>query len=92
MTNSTQEEKVILALVERLEKQRLPRFFDLKEKVDQGETLTDSDIDFLEDVIRDAGKIEPLIERHPEWQPIAAKVVQLYQEITEKALENERNA
>jgi hypothetical protein len=31
-----------------------------------------------------------LIDKHPEWQKFCAEVVHLYEEITEKALQNEK--
>jgi hypothetical protein len=32
------------------------------------------------------------VERHPQWQKLSAQVISLYSQITEKALENEKNA
>jgi hypothetical protein len=32
----------------------------------------------------------PLIDRHPELQPVATRAMSLYKEITAKALENEK--
>jgi hypothetical protein len=76
-------------LLERLDKERLPRALALKEKVDRGETLSDYDFRFLKDVFGDANKIKPLLDRHPEYQDLATRVIHLYNEITKKALENE---
>ena len=89
MTESSKDAALIQVLAERLEKIRLPVVLELKEKVDQGEVLNDLDIEFLEEVLGDAVKIKPLIERHPEWQELAKRMVSLYNDITTKALANE---
>jgi hypothetical protein len=90
MSNKSPDAGVIQALVERFEKQRFPRALALKEKVDGGAVLSNADVAFLREVFDDAQYIGPLVERHPEWQPIAARMMHLYQEITTKALENEK--
>lgn len=92
MTKSSEDIGVIVALVDRFTEQRLPKATALKEKVDKGECLTERDINFLEEVFSDANRIMPLIDRHPEWQPLAARAISLYKEITEKALENEKQS
>lgn len=90
MTEASKDTAMIQVLAERLEKQRLPRALAIKEKVDSGEVLEDFDIEYLEQVFKDASDIGPLLDRHPEWQPLAARMVGLYKEITEKALENQK--
>ena len=90
MTDDSKDAGLIQVLAERLENQRLPRALALKEKVDQGETLTEFDITFLEEVFEDAQRIQPLLDRHPDWQPLAAKMIHLYKEITDKALETHK--
>jgi len=89
MTESTKEAALIQVLVERLEKIRLPIALELKEKVDRGEVLNDLDIGFLEEVLGDTGKLKPLLDKHPEWQELAGRMMSLYSDITTKALENE---
>lgn len=89
MTDSNKDDGVITALLERFEKIRYPRALALKEQVDRGEKLSNSDIAFLERVISDAKEIQPLAIKHPEYQPLIAKAIHLYQEITKRALENE---
>lgn len=91
MTENSEDAGIITVLVERFEGERLPRALDLKEKVDQGETLNDMDIAFLEEVLHDANKLGPLLERHDEYHKLASQAMDLYQEITAKALENEKN-
>lgn len=92
MTDGSQDAGLIQVLVERLSNQRLPRALDLKAKVDAGEKLSNFDLQFLEEVFADAQKIRPLIERHPEYQELAARMLHLYKEILDKATENEKNA
>lgn len=90
MVDESKDAGLIQVLAARLESQRLPRALSLKEKVDQGDTLDDYDISFLEEAFVDARKAQPLVERHPEWEALATKIIHLYKEITEKALENEK--
>ena len=90
MADEPNDPALIQVLAERLDTQRLPRTLSLKEKVDRGETLTDFDIAYLDEVFADADHIRPLVDRHPEWQELAAKLIRLYHEITAKALENEK--
>jgi len=92
MTENSKDEGVITVLLQRLEQQRLPRLLDLKEKVGNGEVLNDFDIEYLSEVFADAEKVKPLIDRHPEYSDMVTKMVSLYKEITEKALENENKS
>jgi hypothetical protein len=92
MTKSSKDTGVILALMQRFNEQRLPETLALKERVEQGEQLTEYDIAFLEKVFSDAKHVMPLIDKHPELQPIASRAISLYKEITEKALENEKQS
>ena len=91
MTDESNDAGLIEVLVKRLEQQRLPKALALKEKVDRGEKLNEFDIQFLDDVFRDAQQVGGLVERNPEWQELATKMVGLYKEITDKALENEKS-
>lgn len=92
MNEESKQAAIIQVLVERFEKQRLPRALALKKKVDAGERLEDIDISFLEDVFRDAQENLHLVEQNPKWQDLAAQILSLYEEITAKALDNEKAA
>jgi hypothetical protein len=89
MTKSDQDAGTIQALLERLQKFRLPRALDLKKRVDNGAQLTDEDMTFLKRVFDDAAGAQKVAARHPELQSLLARLVGLYDEITKKALENE---
>ena len=82
------DEGVLTVIVERMQEQRLPRALELKAKVDAGETLEDFDIDFLEKVFEDCTNLKPLLDRHPQYQDMAARMMNLYHAITTKALAN----
>ena len=92
MNDSAGELAVIYALVERFEKQRLPRLLEIKKRVDKGGVLSESDIQFMYQVTLDAQRSKRLIDRHPEWHEFCAEVIHLYEEVVEKALENEKKS
>ena len=90
MSESSQDLGLITVILQRLETQRLPRALSLKERVDRGERLYDADLAFLEEVFADTREIKPVLDRYPQYQELAARMVSLYKEITDKALENEK--
>ena len=90
MKESEDELGVIYTLIERFEKQRLPRLLELKKRVDRGEVLGESDLRFMYQVTRDAQRSKRLIDRHPEWHKFCSEVIHLYEEIAVKALDNEK--
>jgi len=90
MSNPTQDAGIIQTLLDRFNTQRWPMMLALKEKVDQGETLSDYDISKLDEIFADTQTIQPLIERHPEYQALVSRVLHLYKEILDKATENEK--
>ena len=92
MTDTSNDEGLIEVILERLEKQRLPRLLDIKAKVDGGNLLEDFDVDFLEQSMADAKNLIPIIDRHPKYQALAAKVMDLYKEISDTALMLEKNS
>jgi hypothetical protein len=83
-------EDLIRVLLQRFETEHLDRILALKKRVDGGQTLSAYEQTFLENVCQEALDSKYLVDRYPEYQPLYARVVRLYREITTRALENEQ--
>jgi hypothetical protein len=90
MSDKTDDAATIQALLERLVKFRLPRTLAIKKRVDGGECLSDSDIDFLKNALEEAQNGLKFVARNPEFQTLGVQIVQLYDDIVSKATENEK--
>lgn len=90
--NEDMKDKMIMnTLLERFQKQRLPRLLDIKKAVDQGDKLGNFDMEFLEEVFSDTRQNQRYIQAaDDELKSLFMKALSLYNEITEKALENEQ--
>jgi hypothetical protein len=92
MSDEAMDDGVILALLDRFNKQRLPQLLEMKGRVERGEKLNDLDMAHLEEWLATGIQAQPILERHPEYKPLVAQVMSLYKEITNKALENEQKS
>jgi len=90
MNEKSKDDGLIAVLLQRFKSQNLPRLFALKEKVEQGEPLDSLDIRFMKEVFTNFEQIKPLLNRHPEFEPLVEKAIQLYKDITNTALDNEQ--
>ena len=90
MTDPTKDLGVITALLKKFSDETLPRALGLKKRVDAGERLEDWDIEFMHLLGEGTVRMQPLIERCPDYQDVYARMVQLYTEIAERALDNEK--
>jgi hypothetical protein len=92
MSDASEDLKILTVLATRLVEQRLPRLMLLKAQVDRGEVLGDYDIRFMKEALGDAQGNAALIERHPEVQELAGRIVHLFKEIMDKAVVNQQNS
>ena len=91
MTAIDKDLGIAQAFLARLETQRLPKAMALQEKVDRGEALDEWELAYLHEVFETAEQLKPLVDRHPEYQELYCRMLELYREIIGKALENERH-
>ena len=90
MEQSKEDAGTIAALMIRFKEYRLPRAQRMLEKVNGGEKLSDSDIQFLKRVYNDGRNTQPLVKRHPEYNELITRYISLYTEIIAKGVENEK--
>lgn len=76
-------------LIERFQKERLPRMLKIKQHVEQGLALDEVELGFLQRVLSEARDNQVLVESIPECRDLFARVIHLYHDITAKALDNE---
>ena len=86
----TKNDALVQVILERLINRRLPRILDIKEKVKKGELLNEMDVRFCSKVMNDIRDNQHLIKDDEELKQVFARVMHLYKEITDIALENER--
>lgn len=91
MSDHAEDVGTIQTLLERLVKFRLPRALAIKQRVHDGERLSDPDIAFLKEALRDAQDSQKFVARNPEFHALGTHLVQLYDDIVSKALENEKD-
>ena|SRR5688572_4446429 len=90
MSDVSKESGTITVLAKRMVEERLPKALELKERVDKGAVLNELDLNFLEQVLKDAQTVMPLARDNPRVDKLAGQMLQLYGEITRKALANEQ--
>ncbi len=92
MDQKEKDKGMIMVLLERFNKQRLPRALALKEKADSGELLDDYDHKYIKELQKDTSEVMLIIERNPEYKDLAANIINLYKQIIEKDTENQKQA
>ena len=90
MAEVSKEMGLMAVLAKRMVDERLPKALALKERVDRGELLNDLDMAFLQQVVTEANELPPKVKENPRVMEVAGRMLQLYKEISAKALENEK--
>ena len=91
MAQVSKDQGVIAVLAKRMVEERLPKALELQERVNRGEKLNGLDLNFLDQVVEDATKVMPLVKKDTEAMQVAARMLQLYKEITATAMANEQS-
>ena len=92
MNQSLEHTGVLTVVLESYGKHTLPRIFDIKKMIDEGGTLSSSHIEYLDDALKEARQFGDYVDKHPGFRDFFSRVAHLYNEITTKALENEKSA
>lgn len=80
---------VITAVLKHLEIEAIPRALAIKQEVDAGQKLSEPDLFFFEEILEEMNRLVHVIDRHPDFQLVTEKIVTLYHQITEQALDNQ---
>lgn len=91
MNDANEKLAIKEVILVRLADQRIPRLLDIKEMISRGGTLSGLDMEFLDLVLSDAGQNKHIFDENPDLQDLYVRVVDLYEEITSMALENEKS-
>ena len=91
MSTQIDDTGIIQVILERFEKQRLPRMIKIKQRLDNGNKLNEFELEFLSKAIHDTKTLLPFLERHPEYEPLLSRVFHYYKIITDEALGNEKS-
>ena len=89
MTHLLENEGVLTVVLERFQKIHLPRIMNIKDSVDNGGKLNQSEIMFLSEVFKDTQEYAHFVSHHHEFENLFSHVTSLYDEIATKALNNE---
>ena len=81
----------LAALTFRIERFRLPRILQLREKVISGKTLSSADLHYISTSLDRTRQVLPLVDRHPKYQVFVARMLSQYIEVVSTGLENERS-
>lgn len=80
------------AIIEQFVKRRLPEILEMREDVRSGKRQSDGEIEVLSRLIERAENFRHFAFEFPGYQTLIGEAIDAYEEITELALRNERNA
>jgi hypothetical protein len=77
-------------VIEQFVEDRLPALLEIKAQVDAGKALTDNELEVMTRIVEDSEGFNRFVYEFPEYKVLVAKLIDLYEEISDKALENEQ--
>lgn len=83
------DQGVAYVLMEHFAQHLHPRALQIEKDLDAGQSLSDTQIDHIAQVLEEARQLRALIDRHPEHRELAAGVIALYASIARRAWQNE---
>lgn len=92
MDKDAKRDGLMSVMLHRFETHQLPMTLQIKEKVDNGEVLSDWAREFLDEVVRDISQAAALVDSYPEFHALYGRVAGMYRDITAQALKNESGA
>jgi hypothetical protein len=92
ITMGDQTEASYAAQLQQFIDSRLPVLLGMQERVDTGGLLSENDIEVMSQLIDRAQDFGDAVHDYPEFKPRLAQIIELYEQVTERALENEENA
>jgi len=84
------EAGVSQVLIEEFVEDRLPVLLGFKAEVDAGKTLSAGEVELMSRIVEKAEDFNHFVYEFPEYEELMARLIDLYDEISQKALENER--
>ncbi|RLQ23146.1 hypothetical protein DWB85_04035 [Seongchinamella sediminis] len=84
------ETGVSQVLAEQFVKYRLRFLLQLEAEVDSGHSLDEGEIEILSRIVKRAHNFNHLVHEFPEYEELVAKIINLVNQITDKALANAR--
>jgi len=84
-----EDRRTLAALLTRTNDTHYPRARLIKQHLDEGQRLSESDLAFLHRVIDHGDEVLAIIQRNPDYQELAAKSIAFYNELLQQAIDNE---
>lgn len=89
MDQTEEDRRTLAALLKRNNETNYPRARLIKQHLEEGQTLSGSDLTFLHRVIDHGDEALALIQRNPDFQELATKSIAFYNELLQLAIDNE---
>ncbi len=87
--NEKSDQGTITALLQLFENSHYPRALRVKERLENGEALSDENMRFLQDALERVQQAVPIVKRNEQYQKLVGQVISFYSGIADLAVKNE---